>query len=428
MSDVPPATDSWSRILTAQTGCMILALKLRPKYGDLVDGYVDLGILYADAPIQIRARAQEDRLQILKRLEAQAAPDAVVSESPDVQNPQNKRPISEPALHTPDMQDLQNKRPMSEPSYDAAAKRHCVSRSAPPEGMPNADWVFRVGTEEKRAHHHRPYLQFCLQQIKSTRSPCSNKELAKAYNAAYGEGRVHYPTLLQRRPDWLITMWSAANVRVQHASRQMRTLRSGWRQIRPILVELLTAWLREKPLMDKEIVTEAELLDAAVEHIHKSSVGRPGLAHWPSHGPDIDRDCLNHAITGCALLREWSKIKQNPDTCVCFDLPSCGRTRRGRVVWANSPRAEIEEVGSFADPQPPSSPAEDAAADALAAPDNEGAQCPLQRAPPTAPSAPSPPVPAAAGAAAEPPLANASIALPAPAAKAEEAERYVKGD
>ena len=58
---------------------MILALKLRPKYGDLVDGYVDLGILYADAPIQIRARAQEDRLQILKRLEAQAAPDAVVS-------------------------------------------------------------------------------------------------------------------------------------------------------------------------------------------------------------------------------------------------------------------------------------------------------------------------------------------------------------
>ena len=53
--------------------------------------------------------------QILKRLEAQAAPDAVVSESPDVQNPQNKQPMSEPALHTPDVQDPQNKQPMSQP-------------------------------------------------------------------------------------------------------------------------------------------------------------------------------------------------------------------------------------------------------------------------------------------------------------------------
>ena len=58
------------------------------------------------------------------------------------------------------------------------------------------------------------------------------------------------------------------------ASRQMRTLSSGWRQVRPILVKLLTAFLREKLLMDKEIVTEAELLDTAVEHIHKCSVGR----------------------------------------------------------------------------------------------------------------------------------------------------------
>ena len=60
---------------------------------------------------------------------------------------------------------------------------------------------------------------------------------------------------------------SAANVRVRQASRQMRTLRSGWRQKRPILVELLTGWLQEKKLiislssrlMDKKIVTEAEL-------------------------------------------------------------------------------------------------------------------------------------------------------------------------
>ena len=60
-----------------------------------------------------------DRLQILIRLEAQAAPDAVVSESPDVQNPQNKKPISKPALHTPDVQDPQNKQPMSEPAFDS---------------------------------------------------------------------------------------------------------------------------------------------------------------------------------------------------------------------------------------------------------------------------------------------------------------------
>ena len=63
----------------------------------------------------------------------------------------------------------------------------------------------------------------------------------------------------------------------------MRTLRSGWRQIQPILVDLLDAWRREKPLMYKAIVMEAKLLDAAVEHIHKSSVGRADLACWPNH-------------------------------------------------------------------------------------------------------------------------------------------------
>ena len=57
--------------------------------------------------------------------------------------------------------------------------------------------------------------------------------------------------------------------------------------------------------MDNGIVTETGLLGAAVEHIHKSSVGRPDLAHWPNHRPDIDRGCLDHAIPGCALLREW---------------------------------------------------------------------------------------------------------------------------
>ena len=38
---------------------------------------------------------------------------------------------------------------MSEPAPHTATKRHCFSRGAPLAGMPNADWIFRVGTEEK---------------------------------------------------------------------------------------------------------------------------------------------------------------------------------------------------------------------------------------------------------------------------------------
>ena len=52
-----------------------------------------------------------------------------------------------------------------------------VSLGAPLEGMPNADWVFSVGANKKRAH----YVQFCLQQIKSMLSPCTKRDLAKAY-------------------------------------------------------------------------------------------------------------------------------------------------------------------------------------------------------------------------------------------------------
>ena len=79
------------------------ALELRLTYWSMVLEYVDLGTIFADAPIEIRALAQEDRLQMLKRLEAQATQDAVVSESPDVQNPQNKQRMSEPALNLPDV-------------------------------------------------------------------------------------------------------------------------------------------------------------------------------------------------------------------------------------------------------------------------------------------------------------------------------------
>ena len=74
--------------------------------------------------------------------------------------------------------------------------------------MPNADWVFRVGNEEKRAHHHRHYVQFChgLQQIESTLSPCSNMQLAQAYQEACGDEQPQFPHLFERRPDWLIKM------------------------------------------------------------------------------------------------------------------------------------------------------------------------------------------------------------------------------
>ena len=81
MSNVPPATDPWSRFLTAQTASMMLALKLCLKYRSSVDTYVDLGTIFANALIEIRAQAQEDRLQILKTLEALEAPDAVVFKS-----------------------------------------------------------------------------------------------------------------------------------------------------------------------------------------------------------------------------------------------------------------------------------------------------------------------------------------------------------
>ena len=70
----PPATDSWSRFLAAQTACMNLALELRPTYGSMVREYVDLGTILADAPIEIRARAQEDRLQMLKRFRVHESP------------------------------------------------------------------------------------------------------------------------------------------------------------------------------------------------------------------------------------------------------------------------------------------------------------------------------------------------------------------
>ena len=46
------------------TACMLLSLKLRQKYGSLfkLDALVSLSIMYADAPIEIKALGQGDIL------------------------------------------------------------------------------------------------------------------------------------------------------------------------------------------------------------------------------------------------------------------------------------------------------------------------------------------------------------------------------
>ena len=38
---------------------MNLAIELRPTYGSMVNTYVNLGTIFADAPIEIRAQAQQ---------------------------------------------------------------------------------------------------------------------------------------------------------------------------------------------------------------------------------------------------------------------------------------------------------------------------------------------------------------------------------
>ena len=75
-------------------------------------------------------------------------------------------------------------------------------------------------------------------------------------------------------------------------------------------MELLTAFLREKLLMDKEIVTEAELLDTAVEHIHKCSVGRRRadmahrtIAELPQRAK---RSAAGYGISVRGLCSVWS--------------------------------------------------------------------------------------------------------------------------
>ena len=86
-----------------------------------------------------------------------------------------------------------------------------------------------------------------------------------------------FPRLFERRCDWLVVMWSAANVMVRPKAGQAKTLKSGWQTIRPIIVKLLTARLQsDRFWMDKKEMTDVELL---LEHIRKAS---SNLANWPN--------------------------------------------------------------------------------------------------------------------------------------------------
>ena len=100
------------------------------------------------------------------------------------------------------------------------------------------------------------------------------------------------PQLFERRPDWLVLMWSAANVMVRPKGGQAKTLKSGLQTILPIIVELLTARLQvHSILIEKEEMTDVELI---VEHIRKAKSGCPDLANWPNHTTEIE-------VPGCSM-------------------------------------------------------------------------------------------------------------------------------
>ena len=142
--------------------------------------------------------------------------------TPDVQDPQNKLHVSEQIQHMPDVQE--NKRPMSEQAPHTSAKRHCVKISVSPKvlcwkGCPMQIGFFALA--QRKSVNTPIVLTYSLvssslaaDKINAISLHNNLKDLAKAYDAAFGEELAYYPTLFERRPDWLITMWSAANVRV----------------------------------------------------------------------------------------------------------------------------------------------------------------------------------------------------------------------
>ena len=103
------------------------------------------------APIEIKAEAQDDRLQLLQALEAEGAPNAVVSdaESVSLDVPARRRQTAMPAPQ-PSAKSLYN-----DPLAPEAA---------------DVNWVFSIGIPKKNAQSariHRHYLQFCLRHINS---------------------------------------------------------------------------------------------------------------------------------------------------------------------------------------------------------------------------------------------------------------------
>ena len=134
-------TDLLLRFRAAHTACALLALKLRPKFASLLDTLEDLTTVYAGASIEIKAEAQDDRLQLLQALEAQGAPDAVVSDAESV-----SRDV--PACRQ------QTAMPAPRPS----AKRLCNDPLAPEAA--NVDWVFGIGIPKKRLKLHESIDSF----------------------------------------------------------------------------------------------------------------------------------------------------------------------------------------------------------------------------------------------------------------------------
>ena len=118
----------WRRFRAAHTACALLALS--PKFMSLLDTLEDLTTVYAQAPIEIKAEAQDARLQLLQALEAQGASDAVVSDAESVSQDVPAR-----------------RRQTAVPAPQPSAKR--IDPLAPEAA--DVDWVFGIGIPEKNA-------------------------------------------------------------------------------------------------------------------------------------------------------------------------------------------------------------------------------------------------------------------------------------
>ena len=123
------------------------------------------------------------------------------------------------------------------------------------------------------------------------------------------------PHLFELLPNWLVVMWSASNVMVLPNSMQAKSLKSCWRTIRPIIVNLLTTSMEEEETTDL-----------------KSQLLSPGFGQL-AQSLCIHRSCLHAAcysnfgawITSLARMVEVGK---DPDAPVCFDIPGGHKKRR----------------------------------------------------------------------------------------------------